>query len=413
MSAPQPDPTVADILRGTDIGALLDRPVNDVLRDLGLSALPQLTAMPPLPGMPVLPVLDLSTLARPLTDLAQSFGTGKLGGASVDPTQVLSSVSSALQQIMTMATSLMSMASSGDWQGSGATSALAKGTAAQADAVQLETQNGQQKMVLGGAAGTVATGAASMSAIIAKFLAAVVASAPFLVTPPGQAFLLSMAGETAAEATAVVAKTKGELAVHSANMTAAGQKVKVTNAPSGVDSLSQVTQLLGLLSPLASAANTGVQQVQSIAQTLTATETAEQITPVADALDPSKSGGFAPGGMPLGALGLSTPTQLSEYSGTRSASAPPGNAAAATQPAANSRAAATPGPSMMPPMAGAGLAPRSEDGEGDAEIRSQLVTGEHGDDVVGDLGNTGVPVVGAVGAASPRVPTTNLNVSNG
>ncbi|WP_067561551.1 hypothetical protein [Nocardia acidivorans] len=409
MSSPQgsPDPTVADILRGTDIGSLLDRPVNDILRDLGLTSLPQLPAMPPLPGMPVLPVIDLSALTRPLTDLAQAFGTGQLSGASVDPTQVLSTVSSALQQIMTMASSLMSMASSGDWQGEGATSALAKGTAAQADAVQLQTQNGEQKVVLGGAATSVATGAATMATIIAKFLASVAASAPFLVTPPGQAFLLAMASETAAEATAVTAKTKGELAVHSANMTAAGQKVKVTNAPSGVDSLSQVTQLLGALSPLASAANSGVQQVQSIAQTLTVTDTADTVVPVDDTLDPGKVGGIGPGGgIPLGGLGTSAATPLSQWTGTRSAAAPPA-APPTAEPAATTRAAAMTGPGMMaPPMAGAGLAPHSQEGESDAEIRSQLVTGEHGDDVVGDLGNTGVPVVGAVGSVSPRVPTS-------
>ncbi|WP_330183399.1 hypothetical protein OHB26_06955 [Nocardia sp. NBC_01503] len=408
MSSPQgsPDPTVADILRGTDIGSLLDRPVNDILRDLGLSTLPQLPAMPPLPGMPVLPVIDLTALTRPLTDLAQAFGTGQLSGASVDPTQVLSTVSSALQQIMTMASSLMAMAS-GDWQGAGATSALEKGTAAQADAVQLQTQNGAQKMVLGGAATSVATGAATMATIIAKFLASVAASAPFLVTPPGQAFLLAMATETAAEATAVTAKTKAELTVHSANMTTAGQKVKVTNAPSGVDSLSQVTQLLSVLSPLASAANTGVQQVQSIAQTLTATDTTDTVVPVDDALDPSKVGGTSPGGgIPLTGLGASAATQLSQWTGTRSAAAPPA-APPAAEPAATTRATAMSGPGMMaPPMAGAGLAPHSNEGEADAEIRSQMVTGEHGDDVVGDLGNTGVPVVGAVGSASPRVPTS-------
>ncbi|MRH88613.1 hypothetical protein GFY24_14370 [Nocardia sp. SYP-A9097] len=411
MSSPlasgSPDPTVADLLRGTDIGALLDRPVNDILRDLGLTSLPQLPAMPPLPGMPALPVIDLSALTRPLTDLAQAFGTGQLGGASVDPTQVLSTVSSALQQIMTMASSLMSMASSGDWQGAGATSALEKGTAAQADAVALQTQNGEQKVVLGGAAGSVATGAASMATIIAKFLTGVTISAPFLVTPPGQAFLLSLASETAAEATAVTAKTKAELGVHSANMTVAGQKVQVTNAPSGVDSLSQVTQLLSVLSPLASAAGSGVQQIQSIAQTLT-TDTTDTVVPVDDTLD-TTGGGIAPGGgIPLGGLGISAATQLSEYTGTRSASAPASNPPAAAQPAAAARTTAAPGPSMMPPMAAAGLAPHSDEGDVDAEIRSQMVTGEHGDDVVGDLGNTGVPVVGAVGSVSPRVPTTNL-----
>ncbi|MET9488630.1 hypothetical protein [Nocardia sp. NPDC006630] len=412
MSTPEvpglPDTTVADVLRGTALGPMLDRPINDILRDMGLSALPQLPPAPPLPGLPPLPVIDLSALTRPLTDLAQSFGTGQISGASVDPMQVLSGVSSALQQVVSMASSLMSVASS-LWQGQGATGAVDKGAAAQSDALELQTQNVQQKTVLGGAATTVGIGAAQMAAIITKFVTAVTVSAPFLVTPPGQAFLLSMASETAAEATAVVAHTRAQLTVHSANMAVAGQKVAVTNAPSGVDSLSQVTQLLSGLGTLVSSAGSGAQQLQSIAQTLTADPVDDTTAPIDQSI--TTPGGIAPGGaVPIsGGLGAAAPAQLGQWTGTRSTAAPGGSPAPAAEPVAASRAA-TAGPGMAPPIGagGAGLAPRDGEADGDSDIRTNLVTGEHGDDVVGELGNTGVPVVGATGSATPRVPTTNL-----
>ncbi|MCU1643443.1 MAG: hypothetical protein JWN03_3718 [Nocardia sp.] len=412
MSTPQvpgsPDTTVADVLRGTALGPMLDRPINDILRDMGVSALPQLPPAPPLPGLPPLPVIDLSALTRPLTDLAQSFGTGQISGASVDPMQVLSGVSSALQQVVSLASSLMSVASS-LWQGQGATGAADKGAAAQSDALELQTQNVQQKTVLGGAATTVGIGAASMAAVITKFVTAVTVSAPFLVTPPGQAFLLSMASETAAEATAVVAHTRAQLTVHNANMTVAGQKVAVTNAPKGVDSLSQVTQLLSGLQTLASSASSGAQQLQSIAQTLTAQPVDETTAPVDQPI--TTTAGSTPGSaVPIsGGLGAAGPAQLGQWTGTRSTAAPGGSPAPAAEPAAAPRAATT-GPGMAPPMggAGAGLASRAGEADDDSDIRTNLVTGEHGDDVVGELGNTGVPVVGASGSATPRVPTTNL-----
>ncbi|WP_067695711.1 hypothetical protein [Nocardia jejuensis] len=392
------DSAVADVLRGTALGPTLDRPINDILQDMGLPSLPQLPPVPALPELPPLPVIDLSALTRPLTDLAASFGTGQLG--NVDATQVLSGVSSALQQVVSVATSLMSLAS--QWQGDGATGAAEKGAAAQTNAVELQGQNVQQKTVLAGAATTVATGAASMAGIITKFITGATIAAPFLVTPPGQVFLLSLASETAAEATAVVASTRSQLTVESAEMTVAGKKVDVTDAPKGVDSLSQLTQLISAIQPLASAVGSGVQTVQqqleSIAEPIE-TQSAE-VDPVAAAL--AGGGGVAGGVGGLSAIGgLAATTPLSQWSGTRSMSAAPGAPAApSAEPVAGTRPAATT-PGMIPPMAGAGLAPQNQD-SGDEDIRTNMVTGEHGDEVVGELGNTGVPVVGAVGTTSPR-----------
>ncbi|BEK91147.1 hypothetical protein [Nocardia seriolae] len=394
--------SVADALRDTDFAPLLDSPVGEVLQTLGLPALPQLPAMPPLPDMPPLPTLDLTALTKPLTDLASSFGTGQLG-QGVDASQVLSGISSALQQVMSIAQSVMSLAGSDSWQGSGAAGAAEKGTAAQTDAVELEGQNLHQKTVMGGAATPVATGAAMMSAIITKFVTGITMAAPFIATPPGQAFLLALATETGSEATAVVAKTRTEMAVHSANMTTAGQKVKVTNAPTGVDSMSQVTQLLSLISPLSSAASTGVQQLQqlqSISQT-TQVEPGPDADPAAAPKNSDGLGALGAGGLaPMGGLGVpaATPAPVG-------ASSPRTMSATTTPPAPvptplPSTGATGMGAGMVPPMGAMGASAQA--GDADEEVRTNLVTAEHGDEVVGEMGYTGVPVVGAVGTNGPR-----------
>ncbi|MFD6353578.1 hypothetical protein [Nocardia tengchongensis] len=393
--------SVADALRDTAFAPLLDSPVAEVLQTLGLPALPQLPAIPPLPDMPPLPTLDLTALTKPLTDLASAFGTGQLG-QGLDASQMLSGVSTALQQVMSIAQSVMSLANSNSWQGAGATGAAEKGTAAQGNALELEAQNGHQKTVMAGAASSVAVGGAMMSAIITKFVTGVTAAAPFIGTPPGQAFLLALATETASEATAVVAKTRTEMTVHSANMTTAGHKVKVTEAPKGVDAMSQVSQLLGMISPLSSAASSGVQQLQqlqSISQKseIQATPVAEPVATLKDsaALGRGVGGGLAPmGGLPT------APAPLSQLSNPRTMSATTAPPTPVPTPLPATGASGMGGGMVPPPMGAAGAGAHA--GDADEEVRTNLVTAEHGDEVVGELGYTGVPVVGAVGTNGPR-----------
>ncbi|UGT39691.1 hypothetical protein LTV02_27005 [Nocardia yamanashiensis] len=403
MTTPS-DPTLSEVLRGTALGPMLDRPVNSILRDMGLPTLPEIPAVSVSLELPPLPTLDLSVLTRPLTDLASSFGTGQLNTS--DATTALSNVSSALQTVLSLVSSLASMASS-DWSGDGATSAAVKGTEAAANTAELETQNVQQKTVLTGAAGTVAVGNASMAAIITKFVTGLTIAAPFLVTPAGQVFVLSLASETAAEATAVVASTKAQLGVHSANMTAAGQKVAVTKAPSSsAGSMSQLTQLLSLLSTGASTVSSGVQSAQQSLQSIAKTEAVEPVASEAASVGTGGSAGGAALSGAIGALaGAGGSAPLSQLHNTRSAATAAPAAPASESGAAPVRGNTAMAPGMVPPMSaahGAGLAARGGDA-GDDEVHSNLVTGEHGDEVVGELGNTGVPVVGAVGTTTPRV----------
>lgn len=393
--------SVADALRDTAFAPLLDSPVAEVLSTLGLPALPQIPALPPMPDMPPLPTLDLTALTKPLTDLASAFGTGQLG-QGLDASQMLSGVSSALQQVMSIAQSVMSLANSNSWQGSGAAGAAEKGAAAQTNALELETQNGQQKAVMAGAAGSVAVGSAMMSAVITKFVTGVTLAAPFIATPPGQAFLLSLASETAAEATAVVAKTRTEMAVHSVNMTTAGHKVKVTDAPKGVDSLSQVAQLLSAIAPLSSVAGQGAQTLQQL-QSISQPSTVQPVPETEPKATQPGPGGLGGGGglMPIGGLGGGAgAAPLGQTSPrTMSATATPPVAAPAPVPGAGGTGM---GGGMVPPPMGAAGAGAGLAGDADEEVRTNLVTGEHGDEVVGELGYTGVPVIGAVGTNGPR-----------
>ncbi|WP_040774462.1 hypothetical protein [Nocardia pneumoniae] len=262
MTAPL-DESVLNLLRQSAAGPMLDRPVNDVLKDMGLPPLPEISGLPPLPEFPPLPVIDLSLLAKPLTDVASSFGTGQLPAVpQLDPAQVFSQVSSVVQTAVSLGTTAMQMVMQ-LWQGMGATAAAEKAGQAATDGAAVGSQSAATSAGVTAAAGSVFQGATMMAAIIAKFMTSLAASAPFLGTPGGQLFVVALTTETLAEATAVVAKTRGELTVHSAAMTQTGQKVPVTNAPKNVDPMQTVSQIMQLVGPLTQLATTGGQALQA------------------------------------------------------------------------------------------------------------------------------------------------------
>lgn len=232
MSAPL-DPSIVSLLRESALGSIVDRPVAEVLSTLGLPALPQLPPLPPMPEMPPLPVLDIGALIKPMTDLAGSFGTGIPGaGQGPDPSQVLTQVVSALQQATQLGTTAIQTVMS-LWEGAGATSAAGKAANTAADTAEVVSQGSRMNVNHAAAATSVFTGYAQVSAIISKYLASLAAAGPFIVTPPGQAFVAAATAETMTQVTAVIAKTRAELTVHSAEMSANGQKVAVTEVPGG------------------------------------------------------------------------------------------------------------------------------------------------------------------------------------
>lgn len=443
MTAPEPgqpplDPTVLELLRGSALAPMLDRPVGDILRDMGLPALPDLSAVPPLPGLPPLPVIDLSALMRPLTDLAAAFGNGRLPepppqpvpadpaaapAPQPDPTQMLQNVATVLQSVTQLGTSAL-QAVMQVWQSMAAQQAAAKAGQAQADGAELAAQSTQEKAIIGNGANSVFTGAALLAAVIAKFSATLAAAPLYATSGPGMAFLVASAVESAAEGVAITAKTKGEMLGHSASMTAAGQKVAITSAPKGVDGAQQLSQLLGMLGPLLTSATqiagTAAQAIAKPADTSLLAPTRpdaagapgepnERVAPLAAGGTGGGGGGFAGG---AGGVAAAAPAPLNPWQGTRPAvgsagglNGVPGVAASPVAPA--SAVTGTGGSGGMMPMGAAGAmgAGLARDGESSTDgVRGQLVTGSHGDEVVGRIEGVSLPVVGAAAARDIEPP---------
>jgi hypothetical protein len=448
------DPTVLDLLRGSALAPMLDQPVNHILQDMGLPNLPEMPSFIHMPEMPPLPPLDLTALMRPLTDLAAAFGSGQLGAPApapasanadgtqnaaapappADPTQLLSGISTVMQTVMQLGTSAIQTAMS-VWQGMAAMEAAKKAGEAQQDAGKLEAQSTQEKAVLTNAAGSVFTGAGLMSAVVAKFSTILAASPLYAATPAGQVFLAASAVEAMTEALGITVKTKGELLGHSASMTTTGTKVPITNAPKGVagaGGADQLSQLMSMVTPLISTATTAAQSLGQLAQASSALSAPK---PVVDpkaheggALsdeEKAKAAAAAGGaGAGAGAFGGPGPgaapaAPLNPWQGTRVASGSLGSlsglSGAGSSPAttaAMSTGGTTGGSGGMMPMAGAaGAAGLGRDGESSSDaLRGQMVTSQHGDEVVGHIEGVSLPVVGAADSASEPPPDKELTL---
>ncbi|MBF6171401.1 hypothetical protein [Nocardia blacklockiae] len=457
--AESPDPTVLELLRGSALAPMLDRPVGDILQDMGLPPLPDLQGVPPLPGMPPLPVIDLSALMRPLTDLAAAFGTGRFapapepvatqgepngeGGAppsaqpvaappppGADPTQVLSNVSSTLQTVMSLGTSALQLVMT-LWQGQAAQQAAGKAAAASADSAALGAQSTGQKSVMLGAAGSVAVGSAQLAGVVAK-QAAVMAMAPlFIVSGVGQVFLVQQTIQSITEALGITAKTKGELAVHSGTMTKVGTKIPITGAPTGVKSSQDVSQLLSLLSPLMSMGTQAGQAIGQLAKANTALSAPTSVARPEDATAASGGGaggaggagggagigGFAGGGAGVGGAAVGATSQpLNPWQGTRVAGGVSGAAASGVSSGLSggmSQLSGSGGSGGYLPMggaAGAAGAGRAGEASTDEALRGNLVTGRHGDEVVGHIEGVSLPVVGATDTTPEPPPDKELTL---
>ncbi|MEU7764897.1 hypothetical protein AB0B25_07215 [Nocardia sp. NPDC049190] len=422
MNAPL-DPAVLDLLRQSAVGPMLDRPVNDVLKDMGLPPLPDISGLPPLPEFPPLPVLDLSLLAKPLTDLSSSFGSGQLPAApQLDPAQVLAQVSSVVQTAVVLGSSALQMVMQ-LWQGMAASAAAEKAGQVAADGTAVAGQSTATSAGVTAAAGTVFQGAALMAAIVAKFMTSLAASAPFLGTPGGQLFLVALTTETLAEATAVVAKTRGELTVHSAAMTQTGQKVPVTNAPKNVDPMQAVSQVMQLLGPLTQLATTGGQALQAAQTSLNVPKSISDGEKDRERWKLGENGAGMPGigagpiGVGGGGAAGAPARQLASWSGVRAAG--PLGVAGASMPAAEATSTTSTtamrgvssGPSMMPMAGGAGAAGMARAGEQSVDgLRGELVTAQHGNEVVGSIEGASVPVVGAPEPLDSESPDKSLTL---
>lgn len=296
------------------------------------------------------------------------------------------------------------------WQSMAAMEAAQKGAETSKDTAAVAQQSAQTSVGVTSAAGSVFQGAGLMAGVIAKFVASATAAAPFLATGAGQVFLVGLTTETIAEALAVVAKTRGELSVHSAAMTETGTKVPVTNAPSNVDPSQAMSQIMQILGPLSQLAGSLPQQVSSIHQALAPPKPV--VTP--DREDAEKlsrdglaGGGGGGGGGMVGGVGgggaAGAVRQLTPWGGANTAGGlgSAGTNAGAGQPVAPGASSGprggmmSPGAGMMPMGAGAAGMARGAESTADG-LRGQLVTEEHGNEVVGEIEGASLPVVGAV-----------------
>ncbi|MFI6046330.1 hypothetical protein ACIA8C_32250 [Nocardia sp. NPDC051321] len=447
------DPSVLDLLRGSVLAPMLDQPVNHILQDMGLPNLPELPSFIHMPEMPPLPQLDLTALMRPLTDLASAFGSGKLGAPPapqpaatnadgtqnaaappppMDPTQLLTGISTVMQTVMQVGTSAIQTAMS-VWQGMAAMEAAKKSGEAATDAGKLESQSTQEKAVLTNAAGSVFTGAGLMSAVVAKFSTTLALAPLYAATPPGQAFLAASAVESMAEALGITVKTKVELLGHSGTMTATGTKVPITNAPKGVagaGGADQLSQLMSMVTPLISTATTAAQSLAQASSALSApkpvvdskTHESSQLSDdekaKAEAASAGGVGGPGAFGGPGPGVSGAPAAPLNPWQGTRVASGSMGSltglsgvggSSPATTAAMSTGGTGGMGGGMpMSGVAGAGLG--KDGGSSSDGLRGQLVTSQHGDEVVGRIEGVSLPVVGAADTTSEPPPDKELTL---
>lgn len=429
------NPTVLDGLRSSPIGPYLDTPVTDVLSQMGLPQLPQIPqiSLPDLSGLqlPTLPTIDPTALIQPVTSLLQSFGTGSLSNSNFNPatiiTSLISALTSALSQSKSATSTLMNT-----FSGEGATAAQLKSNEVEAQSGTVAAQGAQQRVILMSAEAIVAEGYAEMSALIAQFIAQVTAATALIATPAGIPWLIATATETINAGLAIAAKTKVQLAGSTAEILEAGTKIMIAGAPVA-SNISNLVNMVGTaLQPITSVAPTVAEKVVEKGATVlssgvsdissalsnsnnntntnntnkTTTTTPSTTTTKTDEAkktenqDGAKTDGG--GGSPLGTIfggGMPTTTTPSTTVGAnRIPTGEVSNTGAGipkTTTEANGRTTAT----SSPGMTGAGAAGRA--GAADEEStsdRSGLVTGAHGDEVVGVIEGVVLPVVGAIEA---------------
>lgn len=410
-------------------------PVTDVLSHMGLPQLPQLPSisLPDLSGLqlPTLPTIDLTTLIQPVTSLLQSFGTGSLSNSSFNPATILTSLVSALTSAMSASKSATSTVMN-TWSSDAAKQAEATSNLVETQSGTVAAQGAQQHVILAAAEAIVGEGYAEMSALISQFVAQVIGATALIATPAGLPWLIATATETINAGMAIAAKTSLQLAGSTAQIVEAGTKIMIAGAPVAANISNLVNMVGSALQPITSVAptvaeklvekgasvvSTGVSDISSALSnsnnntntnnnTNKTTTTPSNTNPTktddakkTDNPDSTKTDGG--GGSPLATLlGGGVPTTTTPSNTLGSSRIPTGEVTSGagvpktvTEP--NGRTTAT----TSPGMTGAGAAGRA--GAADEEStsdRSGLVTGAHGDEVVGVIEGVVLPVVGAIEA---------------
>ncbi|EGD55190.1 hypothetical protein [Gordonia neofelifaecis] len=250
------DESVADCATPTDPSAVVGGSTKDALARLGIGAVPAPLSIElphALPALPTLPSLDPTMLVKPITDLLQTFGSGRLGGAGGDPAVAHQGIADVLGDgVGTILGAVRSL--DGGWAGQAATAAVSAATRSAGESGLLAAQGAGISTDLQAAAAVVAAGAAQLQGIVVKTAGLLAAAGPALATPPGQIAALGIAAEGLAEGLAVVAATRAQLIAPTTHMAANGQLVPVTGVPGAEGDLFSVAgRLLQSALPLVQA----------------------------------------------------------------------------------------------------------------------------------------------------------------
>ncbi|MFF0817508.1 NlpC/P60 family protein [Rhodococcus sp. NPDC003318] len=160
-------------------------------------------------------MIAVDVLARPLTDLVATFGTGALPADG--PPQALAVASAALDSAH--AIGKLALAELGAvWSGAAAEGAQIKAEQAQVQQVQLSERGTEIASVLTAASEVVGAGLAELQSIVASFVSTAVSAGPALATPAGQVAIVASAIDHLSRGMAVVARVRAELCVHTAAM---------------------------------------------------------------------------------------------------------------------------------------------------------------------------------------------------
>ncbi|OZC78903.1 hydrolase [Rhodococcus sp. 06-462-5] len=166
-------------------------------------------------------MIDL--LARPIVDLLGAFGNGALPtGGPADVLRVSSAAIEAAQGIGRVAVTELAA----NWNGESADAAIRYAENAHSSAIALADHADDIAAVVDQACRDTNQGFLELQAIVQSFVGIALAAGPIITTPPGQTMLITAAIEHLERALVVVARVRGELAVHTANI------VQLTAPPS-------------------------------------------------------------------------------------------------------------------------------------------------------------------------------------
>ncbi|MCX4091170.1 hypothetical protein [Nocardia sp. alder85J] len=205
--------------------ALPPDPVGTLLHGLGLAAVPGADA-----------------LLKPVLDLLSGFGTGVLG--AVNPATVLSEGSQVIQAAMQVGAGAFKTVDQ-VWQGKSARSAQEAGQRAQAQGQDASQRGLDISQLTEQAAGVIQRGNVQLTAVAQAFAAEATALAPVVLTPPGQATLISTATESLGQAVSIVNATRGELSGYTAQLAGVVQQLTGADAQTVSDAAQAAAQNIG------------------------------------------------------------------------------------------------------------------------------------------------------------------------